>query len=310
MNETRITPSVWHNFQSLVIENHDIRLETVPDLGAKIVSCLDKKHSFEWLAAPFSEIVKPEYGANFTDQNMCGWDEMFPTIIACEWGGIIFPDHGELWSLPWNFHTTDELIACKVQGIAFPYHLKREISIDPPDSFILKYSLRNDSVVPFPWLWAAHPQFNADENTRIVFPDTINSVVNVVNDDPVFGKSGTVYTWPKGTLQNSEQINLDRIQQTSKNISRKFYGNPEIPVNRVEIKALRQNCSLRMEWDAEKLPYAGIWIDEGQYNQKTVIAIEPSNAYFDSHQIAMENQKLSWTAPGKCTTWEIRITIS
>ena len=40
------------------------------------------------------------------DYDASGFDECFPTIGACAypeapWQGVIAPDHGELWTLPW-----------------------------------------------------------------------------------------------------------------------------------------------------------------------------------------------------------------
>jgi len=54
---------------------------------------------------PFKPVA---YGAVFVDQDMSGWDEMFPTINACTYpapspyAGITLPDHGEVWVLPWE----------------------------------------------------------------------------------------------------------------------------------------------------------------------------------------------------------------
>ena len=58
-------------------------------------------------------LVRPAaYGATFVEQDMAGWDEMFPTILACAYPGpgphhgAALPDHGEAWSLPWEVTQT------------------------------------------------------------------------------------------------------------------------------------------------------------------------------------------------------------
>lgn len=56
----------------------------VPEMGAKLVSLADKRSGLEWLAGPADRPFRPvPYGADFVQQDMSGWDEMFPTIVAC-----------------------------------------------------------------------------------------------------------------------------------------------------------------------------------------------------------------------------------
>lgn len=89
---------------SLTIENELIRVELVPQLGGKLVSMIYKPTGKQWLLDSGTRpLEQPEFGATFTDWDMSGWDECFPTIIACPSGvddHILLPDHGELWSLP------------------------------------------------------------------------------------------------------------------------------------------------------------------------------------------------------------------
>ena len=64
------------------------RVVMVPEMGAKIVSLVDKRGGFEWMVGPGTRPVKPvAYGAWWHEQDMAGWDEMFPTIIACPFPG-------------------------------------------------------------------------------------------------------------------------------------------------------------------------------------------------------------------------------
>ena len=90
----RISKTVWHNFPACALENEALRVVIVPDLGAKIVSLYDKTHQREWLVPPIRPVRQTAYGDDFVSQDMCGWDEMMPTIWV----------HGHSASVP----TTEE----------------------------------------------------------------------------------------------------------------------------------------------------------------------------------------------------------
>lgn len=81
----KTSKTTWHNFDALALESDSMQVVIVPDLGAKIVSLYDKVHRREWLVPPIRQVQQPAYGAVFVDQDMSGWDEMMPTIVACEW---------------------------------------------------------------------------------------------------------------------------------------------------------------------------------------------------------------------------------
>ncbi|MHB8276843.1 MAG: hypothetical protein ACYDIA_04225 [Candidatus Humimicrobiaceae bacterium] len=47
------------------------------------------------------------YGSTYVKAECAGFDEIFPTIDECfyvtyPWKGIPIPDHGEVWSIPWQ----------------------------------------------------------------------------------------------------------------------------------------------------------------------------------------------------------------
>jgi len=74
----------------------------VRGMGAKLVSLVHKPAAHDWLLGPADRPFRPvPYGASFVDQDMSGWDEMFPTIEACPYpgegpyAGAALPDHGE-----------------------------------------------------------------------------------------------------------------------------------------------------------------------------------------------------------------------
>ena len=83
-----VSQTTWHGLPAWTLENDFLRTVIVPEPGAKLVSLVDKRSQREWLVGPGNRPLKkiPD-GAAFVDQDMSGWDEMFPTIVACAYPG-------------------------------------------------------------------------------------------------------------------------------------------------------------------------------------------------------------------------------
>jgi galactose mutarotase-like enzyme len=306
-----IYPTEWHAQPAWALEDEAVRVVIVPSLGAKIVSLFDKRHSFEWLVGPQRPLKPVIYGSSFIAQDMSGWDEMFPTINACDYpipgdyAGQFLPDHGEVWSLPWQVESHDDNASVlRVDGVALPYRLTRRATLLSPGVILLEYRLENTGSASFAWLWAAHPQFVAGEHTAIVLPESATQVVNVIQGE-VWGAAGERYPWPHPRSKDGRSWELERVRPADSHDCRKFYLPPESPVSLAAVVNRHLGCSLRMEWSPEELPYLGIWVDEGTYNPQPVVALEPSNGYYDSLQAAVANQRVGRIQPGGRQSWSL-----
>jgi galactose mutarotase-like enzyme len=304
---TEISKSTWHDLPAFTLESEAIRVVIVPDLGAKIVSLYDKTHRREWLVPPIRPVKQTLYGSVFVDQDMCGWDEMLPTITVCDWEGAHLPDHGEVWSIPWQLENTDGALTLSVEGTAIPYHFVRSASFLSPDTLELRYSLVNTGQKELPYLWAAHPQFAAGPETRIILPPDVTQVVNVIEDDPVLGKAGELCTWPEAASISGQAWRLDQVRSVGNHTCRKVYTLPEQPVSWAALVDKELGCQLHLAWPTDFSPYLGIWIDEGMYNTAPVAALEPANGYYDGLERAIQNQKFTSLAPGHEATWSMKI---
>jgi len=308
--------TTWYGLEALSIESNRIRLCVVPQLGGKIVSINDKHVSHEWLVGPVNSIKPLSYGASFIDQDMSGWDEMFPNITGGSYPapGPYYnqplPDHGEVWSLPWTVEAASpEQIVMSVRGRVLPYKLVRTAHISGTNTFIFKYQVTNLGPEPFHYLWTAHPQFVGGPSIRIVLPDAVNKIVNALAS-PTWDAAGTRYDWPETYSADNQHWHLDRMGLASLNDCRKFYLPPESPINQAILANLDLKCTLTMQWVTEELPYLGIWIDEGAYNANPVIALEPANGFFDNLSLAYKNKRLATIAAGETQSWELSVKLS
>lgn len=305
-----IRQTTWHGQQARTLENDTIRTVVVPDLGAKIVSLLDKRTQLEWLIAPGDRPLKlVPYGAAFTEQDMSGWDEMFPTIVACahpapgEQHGTPLPDHGEVWSLPWKLETAPSPGALKlcVTGRALPYRLTRTLSYTTADTLKMHYELENLGQDTMPYLWAAHPQFLCGDQAEIRFPPQVTKVCNTLPAEWGWGKPETRFAWPDAVQRGR----IDCTGPPSRKQARKFYLLPETCVAWVGLIRRPAGDWLRLAWDPTEIPYLGLWVDEGALNHATVAAPEPTTGFYDSLTVAWEKNRVTMIDPGETQLWTL-----
>lgn len=269
-----------------------------PARGAKITSLVDAQ-GVQWLAQGTG--VEVPAGAAFTDAEMAGWDECAPSIVACEVGGRVIPDHGELWDSV--FEATGSTVCRRGDGYLF------ERTIEPTETGLrFRYeATATEGALPF--LWAAHPQFVAPPGTRIALPQQVARVVDVTNGDVMTDRdmaNGEVVTDGTPTLRWDEELaTIDTVEDGG---SRKLYVDPATPV--FEASLVRPDgATLSMHWSPES-PYLGLWYDNRAWSRKPVIALEPSTGYYDSLARALASSRVAIIDPGHPLRWWLEVGVS
>ena len=312
-----IRQTTWHVLSAWMLENDTLRTIIVPDVGAKLVSLFDKRNQLEWLAGsgdrPFRKVP---YGATFTDQDMSGWDEMFPTVLACDYPGpgdqndTPLPDHGEVWTLPWALVAAqDGRLTFSVEGQALPYRLTRTAEYSSADTLLLHYQLVNHSPQSMPYLWAAHPQFACGLAAEVILPPHITTVCNAIGESWGWGGPETRYAWPVAAALDGMTRRLDQIGPPARHQARKFFVPPEVPVNWAGLMLQPSRAWLRLHWDAQRVPYLGLWMDEGAVNPESVAALEPMTGFYDTLVVAWARQQVALIEPGDTHEWTLTVRV-
>lgn len=313
-----LTQISWHGLDAWQLEDEHLRVIILPELGAKIGSLYDKHADREWLIAPRHALRHPTYGASYTDFEMVGWDEMFPTILACPYPvpgkhhGAALPDHGEVWSLPWQVlrdAEQPEMLVLSVEGRALPYRLTRSAALVGGGQMRLHYRAENLGDDPLPYLWAAHPLFTVDQSSQIVFPPKVSEVYNVF-EMPAWGPAGTRYSWPQATIKSGQNWQLDRIGPPTKKDHHKFFLPPETSIATAGLVHHNTGTRLDLTWTSTEVPYVGVWVDEGAYLQEPTAAIEPSSAFYDGLDIAWRQQRYRSLSPRVPNEWDVVISLA
>lgn len=306
----------WHDLPALALETSAVQVVVVPELGGKIVSLLDKQNGREWLLLPQRPYAHgAARNAGFVEQDMSGWDEMFPTINAGAYpahgahNAVPLPDHGEVWGIAWA-HDADntDAIALSVQGQALPYTLTRTIRVVGENALRLEYEVVNTGAETLYALWAAHPQFVMDGATRIVLPQSVKQVVNVLPTDEL-PQDEQLYDWAETVTASGEILPLDRVRPDAVRKHRKFYLPPEQPVSWAGLQQGDGGAWLRLAWETSSVPYLGVWVDERSYNTALTVALEPSTGYYDSLTRAWQNGRVMELLPNVPQRWALEVAL-
>ncbi|SDX96474.1 hypothetical protein [Paenibacillus sp. CF384] len=307
-----ITHTTYQDWPAVLMESTALRITIIPELGGKIVSLENVLTGKEWIVGTGARpLAKVEHGSDFLAADMSGWDECFPTVAACTYPleganfGQLMPDHGDVWSIPWevSFEEQDALV-CKVVGRALPYELTRTIRFESDQQLRFEYTVRNLSSETLAAFWLAHPQFVATANTRIMLPGATKQVRCVYGGGLL--QQGELYDWPE-TVMDGSKLRLDTIGPSSAKDARKFYIDGAVDEGWTGLYEQDSEDYLKLEWDAESVPYLGIWIDEGLCNEQAVCALEPCNGYYDSLTEAVGRDKLLRIAPHSESEWHLSV---
>ncbi|KUP21756.1 hypothetical protein [Paenibacillus sp. DMB5] len=300
-NPVTITAAAYKGFESVVIESAQIRLETVPEIGGKLVSLIYKPAGKEWLLDSGLRLVrKPEYGTSFGEWDMSGWDECFPTINSCHWdedGTAEISDHGEIWPLPWDCRISAGSIVSSVRNPRFPFRFTRAVSCPSAERVRFDYKVDNLGERPMPFLWVPHPQFAITEPTRVVIPQSMKEMLCVYGGHSL--NTGEFYPW--------DQLSLIAPEVTGD--GKKLYYPDKAEQGCSGLYGEHSGDFLCLRVPPDKVPYLGVWVDEGMFNDRVTCALEPGIGYYDSLDTAISNGTAGLIPPHSFFSWHMELTL-
>jgi hypothetical protein len=309
-----ITESRYKDVRSIVLSSEVLAVTVLPDHGSKIASLLHKPTGVEHLYQLKGQYFrKAPYGATYGDGEPSGFDEMFPTITECfcdlyPWTGTVMPDHGEVWSLPWQFEPSSASLRLWVHGIRFPYVLFKEISFAAPNTIRLQYRVENPCAVPFPAMWAAHPLFNTTPGSRIILPRSARHIMNTV-PGPALGGYGGRFDYPLAKTADGTEWDLSRMGANAGKLFFKYFFTDELKEGFAIIHDPDSLETLALIWPVDQVPYLGMWVNEGGWEGQFNVAPEPCTAPFDRWDVARQWGKLPVVPTLGKLEWELRLSV-
>lgn len=281
--------STYKDQIAVALENASLKALFLPGLGGKLASLVFKDTAREFLVqAPGEAYRILEYDGNYVDAECSGFDDMFPTIDACyydrhPWSGVRIPDHGEVCGLPWQYEMRDDELVMWTSGVRFPYRLEKRIRFIDGNSLRIDYLATNPTPFDLDFLWAAHPMINAEAGAELTLPYPEDSAITCVfSTDENFGNYGFPMKWPLAIRYDSDLQILDRTAPANgQGNNYKFYFNSKIPAGWFAYQYQSDRTTLKISFPEDKVPYLGIWVNEGSFHGHFNIAPEPCTGAFD-----------------------------
>ncbi|MBE2239652.1 MAG: DUF5107 domain-containing protein [Caldilineaceae bacterium] len=201
----------YHGLRALVIENSRLRLVILPELGGKLWSLVDKSRDREIFWHNPRLIPRPApYGAAYDDWFCGGWDELFPNDAPTTFAGDAYPDHGEWWSMPFDWEVTtrerDEVtLHCWRAGVVTNTAVDRWITVRADDPRLqIRYRIHNAGPQPLDFLWKLHPALTITPDARIDLPACTVQPAAIFNDR----LDKQPFVWPTAHSAQGETVDM------------------------------------------------------------------------------------------------------
>jgi hypothetical protein len=308
-----IGQSNYKNKESIVLENSRIRAEFIPDPGGKLASLINKETGYEYLVQRKNEKYRDQpFDGVYVDGECSGFDDMFPTIDVCHyenkpWEGIKLADHGEVWSLKWQYSADNGSLNMLVKGARFPYTLEKRVYFASENSMCLDYTLTNLSPFDFEFLWAGHLMINIQEGTKVKVPDDCKQAVTVLTSGK--GKFGDINDWPYFTDNEGGTYRADICRPKDVGGFEKYYFTNKLTDGWCELQYPDIRNTLKVSFPVGTVPYLGILMNEGGWDDLYNIIIEPCSVCYDRPDLAKKFGQVSKVEALGIYKWYVEITI-
>jgi hypothetical protein len=312
-----ISEIIYQNFKGIKIENNIVSIITIPEIGGKVVSIVNKSSNFEYVYNNNRGLKKSKYDSDYNQEGPTGIDECFPTIGSCQypyypWEGISVPDHGEIWPLKFYTKVMDtNSIHQEVYGIRFPYLFSREIKLFE-NRIIFNYLVRNLCSMDFKYSWSMHPQFVIIENSILDVCGNPYFYIDFSNKHN-FGENVKKYRWPYAITENNNKIDFSKIIDINDGSLTKLYilNKPE---NKIEITYKKVHQKLGVEFHSKDTSFYGIAINKGGWpinkDPYNWIGIESCNCITDKLSDSVKRGFFGLLKQNSTASWQVDLIIN
>lgn len=284
------------------LTNDHVSLQILPELGGKISSLFDKRSQREWLwSNPHLERRTPVYGSSYiTTLDTGGWDEIFPSISPCELSdGTQIPDHGDLVFLPADVSdSSSDGLTLTTLTRSMRTRFTRRLRLKD-SGLTIDYQLDSLGDQAHPYLWAAHPLIALED--------------------------GMILELPTDKLTTSDGLDLETTADGACRIRIHDPSKTSLPPHQLKFFTERHGASwarlssadgasLRFDWNSEKLPYFGMWLNQRSWAGHGTepyfnLGLEPTTAPCDSLLEAIEMNQQLLLNPGETHHWSVQVSL-
>lgn len=286
-------------FEVHVLRSEALEVRIIPELGAKIASLRCLISGREWLwSLPGARLSRNRLGDSFGDGPLVGADECFPTVASCFWNGRTLPDHGEIWTEPWDVEVVGGSVLTVVRCPISPFTFRRRASLDGQE-LRLDYEVENTGQEEEAFLWAFHPLLAINDGDQIELP--VSTVKTDFSMNCPLGEFGACWNWPRP----GSEIQLARMDfGPFPMAAAKLYAE-NLGEGHAAIRSANTGESLEFRFDLHQLDSVGLWINRGGWNGFHHVAIEPTNSTADSLAVASRLGRCGRLPAGQSQRWTV-----
>ena len=307
-----------NGFDNVLIENDFILAVFVPALGSKMIRLINKETGTQFLLDPQvkeKEFSNPGYGEEFSDKYAYGLDDCFPTVsstikdINVRGGG--FPDHGELWSRPWNYRITDKEILFKIFGAREKYSIDKVVSL-AGNKLTVKYSLKNLSNRSLNYIWCAHPLLRVTPGDKVILPFEVKELFLNESTDAEIGSFGDLLAWPI-IEKNKNGVDYSLVQDIDFGKAVKCFSD-RLKFGYAGLHRVDCNETILFSFNPDEIKYLGVWLCYGgwpydSFKKQLTIALEPSSGRPDSLIEAIKRNEATSIGISEERSWSLEISL-
>lgn len=301
--------TTYRNVRAVVVDTGKAKMTLLPDNGGRIVSLKDDD-GLEWMA--FEGKGDTYRGitldSSYCGADVCGMDDMFPTIdpeeapveSGCR-AGILYNDHGEISRVAYDrcYEENGSAVMEYTSG-RLHYHYRKTVTPEADGSISLQYAITNQSDEDFPFLWAGHCMLATEYGSRLVlsYPDDAPAEI-MFDGNLTYGPRGACFpVGPDALLSHGNE---------SKDATYKFYYADPMPEGRIEF--VRGFKSVVITFDEKKLPYVGVWMNNGGFKGFPCVAPEMCTVAYDKVSSAAMRGQHSVIPPRGTFSFSLRFSI-
>ena len=290
----KVFRTMYKDIEAIACETEVLKAIFLPSFGAKLTSLKNCRSGQEFLEQGKNEkYLKPIYGGCYTDAECSAFDDMFPTIdsFICNeypWQGVEYPDHGEVYALPWEYEVSGECLHMWVYSVRFGYRLDKWVT-EEQGRIMIRYKAENLTDFELPYIYAAHCMLAAQEGALIELPynEVETAATTAFSKSGCIGGYGSKISWPV-----YEEMDLSKVGSKSLKDSYKFYFDEKMPEGKCTYR-YPDGTGLIFGFDHKELAYLAIWFNMGGLLDKYNIAFEPCSGVFDRPDIAKLHNRYS-----------------
>lgn len=297
------TEWTYLGLQVLRLENECLRIDILPELGAKIYNLIHKEvdRNVLW-HNPRIVPHRASFGANFDNHWAGGWDEPFPNGAECLYAGETLPYLGELWAREWKWEVIEggpQQVQVRLwcDGPITTARVEKRITLEAKSRIVhFEHRITNTGVLPFDFNWGIHPAFSVTQECRIDLPGCRGVVAEAAGGK--LGDIETTFTWPKLSDRNGEVSDLRfPLSRESANMSFSYLEGFEQGWLAVTDRASQSGFGLSFPHDIFRCMW--LYLCYGGYRDLNVAIVEPWIGYPSKLSEAVQAGRYRTLSPGE-----------